>query len=79
MAGDRAQDAGSVQRGGGVIRAELLALLACPVCDERSPLRQEGEYLICTKEGIGFPIEDGIPRLLPESAIPAEQMKEKLG
>ena len=62
-----------------MIDENLLALLACPVCDERSPLRQQGDYLICTKEGIGFPIEDGIPRLLPESAIPADQMKEKLG
>ena len=55
---------------------ELLALLACPVCEERSPLRQEGSYLICTKDGTGFPIEDGIPRLLPESAIPAAEMEK---
>jgi len=61
-----------------VINEDLLALLACPVCDERSPLRLEGKYLICTKDGTGFPIEDGIPRLLPESAIPAEKMKELL-
>jgi len=61
-----------------MINPELLALLACPVCDDRSPLRQEGDFLICTKDGTGFPIEDGIPRLLPESAIPADQMKERL-
>ena len=61
-----------------MIRPELLALLACPVCDERSPLKQEGNYLICTKDGTGFPIEDGIPRLLPESAIPSDKMKELL-
>jgi uncharacterized protein len=61
-----------------MIRPELLALLACPVCEERSPLRQEGAYLICTKDGTGFPIEDDIPRLLPESAISPEEMKERL-
>ena len=61
-----------------MIRPELLELLACPVCDERSPLRQQGDYLVCTKDGTGFPIEDGIPRLLPESAISPEEMKERL-
>jgi hypothetical protein len=61
-----------------MISPELLAVLACPVCEERSPLKQIGNYLVCTKEGIGFPIEDGLPRLLPEYAIPADQMKEKL-
>ena len=59
-----------------MIDPKLLALLACPVCDERSPLRQEGLFLICTKDGTGFPIEDGIPRLLPESAIPPEEMEK---
>jgi uncharacterized protein YbaR (Trm112 family) len=61
-----------------VISPGLLALLACPVCEEHSPLKEVNGYLVCTKEGIGFPIEDGIPRLLPECAISAEQMKEKL-
>lgn len=61
-----------------MIKPELLSLLACPLCAERSPLKQVGAYLICTKDGTGFPIEDGIPRLLPESAIPAEEMKDKV-
>ena len=78
MGGDRAQDAGGLQGSGGLISPDHLALLGCPVCPERSPLEQVGNYLICTKEGIGFPIEDGIPRLLPESAIPAAEMKEKI-
>ncbi len=60
-----------------MIKPEFLALLGCPACAERSPLKQVGNYLVCTKDGTGFPIEDGIPRLLPESAIPPEVMKDK--
>jgi uncharacterized protein YbaR (Trm112 family) len=78
MGGNRAQNAGGLQGSGAMIDPALLALLACPVCDSRSPLRQEGEYLICTEDGTGFPIEDGIPRLLPESAISPDEMKERL-
>ena len=61
-----------------MIPPELLALLACPLCAERSPLKQVGSYLVCTKDGTGFPIEGGIPRLLPESAILPEEMKDKV-
>lgn len=53
------------------IRTELLEILGCPLDDERPPLRQENEYLVCTKCGAAFPIHDGFPDLLPESAIPA--------
>jgi len=78
MGGDGEKNAAGVSGSGELIRPELLTLLACPVCEERSPLRQEGSYLICTKDGTGFPIEDGIPRLLPESAISPEEMKERV-
>lgn len=62
-----------------MIPPDVLQLLACPVCPERSPLKLVDGYLVCTKDGTGFPILDGIPQLLPECAIPAEQMKEKIG
>jgi uncharacterized protein YbaR (Trm112 family) len=51
-----------------VIDETLLAILACPVC--KAPLRLEGESLVCTKTEVRFPIEDGIPSLLPDSAQP---------
>jgi uncharacterized protein YbaR (Trm112 family) len=57
---------------------ELLAVLANPIHPDRPPLRQQGSYLICTLTGVGFPIVDGIPHLLPESAIPAEEMTRLL-
>lgn len=48
----------------------LLALLACPACPGRPPLRQEGDRLVCDACGRRYPIVDGIPHLLPEAAEP---------
>ena len=59
-----------------MIDPEFLAILACPVCDERPPLREEGDYLVCSKAGHGFPVKDGIPHLLPEDVIEPEELKE---
>ena len=55
------------------LSADLLAILACPLDEARPPLRQEGSYLVCTVCGAAFPIHDGFPDLLPESAISAEE------
>lgn len=57
---------------------EFVKLLANPLLDSRPPLHQVGDYLVCEESGMGFPIVDGIPHLLPENAIPAERMKELL-
>ena len=61
-----------------MIDPDLLALLANPIHPDRPPLREEGDYLICTVTGVGFPVVNGIPHLLPEDAIPAERLKELL-
>lgn len=55
------------------MRADLMDILCCPLC--RSDLRlaatreEAGEILTgsltCTKCGTTYPIEDGIPNLLP--------------
>lgn len=58
-----------------MIEPDFLAILACPICDERPPFREEGEILVCTKAGHRFPVREGIPHLLPEdemSSTPAE-------
>ncbi len=62
-----------------MIDPELLKVLGNPLEPDRPPFREEGDYLVCTKTGVGFPVVDGIPHLLPEDAIPAEKMKEMLG
>ncbi len=50
------------------IDEQLLELLACPACDDRPPLRLEGETLVCDECHRIYPIVDGIPELLVESA-----------
>ncbi len=52
-----------------MVSEELLAILACPACDDRPPLKLEGEFLVCTKCGRKYPIVDDIPHLLVEEAI----------
>lgn len=48
---------------------EFVAILACPVCEDRPALRQEGEELVCTRAGHRFPVKEGIPHLMPEDEI----------
>jgi hypothetical protein len=53
--------------------AELLELLACPSPDH-APLREEthedAEVLVCSYCASRYPIEDGIPVLLLDEAVP---------
>ena len=59
-----------------MINEELLAMLACPACDSRPPVRQDGETLICDLCGRNYPIKDGIPELIIESAtMPGGELK----
>ncbi len=56
------------------ISPELLSVLRCPVT--RSSLVQEGEELVSTTAGdsgvkLRYPIEDGIPLLLPPELLQA--------
>jgi uncharacterized protein YbaR (Trm112 family) len=52
---------------------ELLKILACPACDDRPPLRLDGETLVCDKCRRVYPVREGIPILLvDEAAIPEE-------
>jgi|CXWL01.1.fsa_nt_gi uncharacterized protein YbaR (Trm112 family) len=59
-----------------MIDEALLAILACPNCEERPPLRLVAERLVCDKCNCYYPVEEGIPNLLPESAIPFDKNKE---
>jgi len=52
-----------------VIDEALLDLLGCPACDERPPLRQDGNWLVCDACGRRYPIRDGLPEVLVESAV----------
>lgn len=46
--------------------SELISILRCPLT--RSPLRQEGDYLIAEVGGLAYPVRDGIPVMLIEEA-----------
>lgn len=48
------------------IDPDLLAILRCPVT--RSPLHQDGDFLIAETGGLRYPVRDGIPVMLPEEA-----------
>jgi len=61
-----------------MIDPKLLAILGNPLEPDRPPFELKGEYLVCTKTGVGFPVVDDIPHLLPEDAIPQARMKEIL-
>jgi uncharacterized protein YbaR (Trm112 family) len=48
----------------------FLDLLACPACEQHHPLHldEKQERLLCACGRYGFPIHDGIPILIVESA-----------
>ncbi len=59
-------------RGGETIRRDLLDIICCPVCKGNLDLkarREENEILegelFCQQCNHSYPIEDGIPNLLP--------------
>lgn len=54
-----------------MLDSAFIALLACPKCESRPPLRQDSETaLVCTVCASEFPIEEGIPNLLVEQSDP---------
>lgn len=52
-----------------MIDKELLEILACPACDDRPPVKQEGEKLVCEKCKRAYPIKNGLPVMLVEEAV----------
>ncbi|BCW96575.1 MAG: Trm112 family protein [Fimbriimonadales bacterium] len=59
------------------LNPDLLAILACPACEERPPLELRGDYLVCAQCRRAYPIRDDIPTLLVEEALPLEQMERE--
>lgn len=58
-----------------MIDEALLEILACPRCDDRPPLRLQGEFLICDACASAYPIVNEIPHLLPEDARPVSEVE----
>ena len=63
------------------MKKELMQILACPVCKGELQLnieREEGEEIVtgslyCSKCQHSYPIEDGIPNLLPPDLNKAQE------
>ena len=51
--------------------SSILDQLACPACLDE--LRLDGERVVCTGCGRGYPIVDGIPVLIEERAVDPSQ------
>ena len=55
-----------------MIQPWLLDLLVCPRCRQTVTLREDGVGLVCGECRVLYPVENGIPRMLPESARPLD-------
>lgn len=56
------------------IDEKLLAILVCPV--DRGGLTDDGEFLTCRECGRRYPVEDGIPVMLADQALPPTPVNE---
>ena len=55
-----------------MIRADLLAILRCPLNPSQTKLALDGDYLRCERCALRFKIKDGFPVLVIEEAeLPA--------
>ncbi len=56
------------------IKKELLEILACPKCKGDIELSEKGDYLLCKKCMLKYPIKDGIPVMLIDEAERLEEI-----
>jgi uncharacterized protein YbaR (Trm112 family) len=56
-----------------LIDQELLAIMQCPSCAGTLTERLERPALVCSECGLQYPVRDGIPVMLIEEAMPADQ------
>lgn len=47
---------------------QLLAMLVCPMCQGKLKLDNEAQEMLCTFDGLAFPIRDGVPVMLEGEA-----------
>jgi uncharacterized protein YbaR (Trm112 family) len=51
---------------------KLLEILACPVCKGPLEWQEQQDRLTCARCKVAYPIEEGIPNLLPDSGRPID-------
>ena len=47
---------------------QLAAMLVCPNCKGQLKLDNEAQDLLCTFDGLAFPVRDGVPVMLEQEA-----------
>lgn len=52
---------------------KLMPLLVCPICKGKLDYQRNTSELLCHKEGIAFPVRNGVPVLLLMDARKLEQ------
>ena len=57
-----------------MVEERLFKILRCPL--GKSKLRQEGDWLVCEKCGLRYPIREGIPVMLTHEATLPEGVKD---
>ena len=58
---------------------ELLGILACPVTKTPLELSEDENFLIARESGLVYKIEDGIPIMLVDEAIPLDEWEKAQG
>ncbi|MBW2971512.1 Trm112 family protein [Candidatus Woesearchaeota archaeon] len=44
---------------------EVMEIMTCPVCKAKLKVTEDGKHVKCTQCGTKYPIEDGIPVIMP--------------
>lgn len=47
---------------------QLVAMLVCPLCQGKLKLDNDANELLCTFDGLAYPIKDGVPVMLDGEA-----------
>ena len=47
---------------------QLLSMLVCPQCKGKLKLDRDANELLCTFDGLAYPIQDGVPVMLENEA-----------
>ena len=50
------------------MNAQMLEILACPVCKGPLQFRREAQVLVCRLDRLAYPIRDSVPVMLEEEA-----------
>ncbi len=54
------------------ISETLLEILVCPTCKQKLELTPQNDALLCRTCRLRYPVEDGIPVLIPSEAKPID-------